>query len=217
MSQLIFSRSDGSSNEWPNPQRRKEVGRDHTAGNRLRLTLAAEVEGGIAVDCKLFEYVILVTPVQVVCRGYGKLGYPREALRGRHMPNLHQLSGILIRKRAQQHGIHHTKDRGVCSDAQCQYYDRDRRESGALGQNAQTIFEILQQGSHQLLLLTTGFVLRSEHPNRNMHMPWQFPRAYANENKTDLVWTRRDADCNYSILELSRPKMNTEGCGLEAV
>jgi hypothetical protein len=42
-----------------------------------------------------------------------------------------------------------------------------------------------------------------------MHISCQLAHSYANENKPDFVWTRRGADCNCSILGMSRPNTNS--------
>src|ERR1700690_1293597 len=96
MSKLVFSGGNRTTEKRADAQYRKEIGGDDAAGDRLRLSFAAQVDDGVTVDRKLVEDVVLIAPVQVVCRGDGKLSHSWKAFCRRHMPHLHQSSGILV-------------------------------------------------------------------------------------------------------------------------
>ncbi len=57
----------------------------------------------------------------------------------------HQLAGLRIGERIQQHSVHHGEERRVGADPQRKGQDGDEREAGILGQNAQAIGHILGQ------------------------------------------------------------------------
>jgi hypothetical protein len=59
-----------------------------------------------------------------------------------------QLAGIAIGQRAEQHRVHRAEDRGVGSDSQGEREDDDAGEGRALGQAAEAVAEILQEGIH---------------------------------------------------------------------
>ena len=61
----------------------------------------------------------------------------------------HDARRIRKRKRAQQHSVHDSENRGIRADSEREGQNGDGRKTRVLGENAEAVSQILQQSAHQ--------------------------------------------------------------------
>jgi hypothetical protein len=134
-------------------ERSEEVAADLVGGNLFRRV--AEADGGFSererdVGDEIGENgpVSAQTVVDVDAVGVHRVAGVSDAIR--HMPvrEIEELIRLAHRKRAQQHGIHHTENSRVGSNAKCERHDNGKRKGGNFAQLTQRIANILEQRVH---------------------------------------------------------------------
>ena len=133
---------------------------------RMLGRLIAILQGAVAshIPGHRFERVRLLPPVreigsrrQFAVHAAVAIGQPHDAL------------GIRVRKRFDQRRAHHTEDRGVHSDTQCQSHHRNRREHRVAPQSADRIANVLRQPFGPRPLPHLARLLR--HPRQVAELP----------------------------------------------
>ena len=119
------------------------VAGDHESRQRLRIAVAGDVRSPSLIRGHRCEGVIPIAPVGEVRRS--KPLRFREAARSVIGPQLHELLGVSIRQRPEEHRAQHAEHGGVRADADREREEGDDGEAGRAAEDAGTDGEILTQ------------------------------------------------------------------------
>ena len=115
-----------------NTKHRKEATTHERGANRLRFSVASDVETGAMVEGHLLEDIILFLPIEEVRCGDREARHSGETRLGRDMPELDEAIRIAERQGLQQDGVDHAEDGGIGANTEGHDEDGNQGKAGAL-------------------------------------------------------------------------------------
>ena len=112
---LLFLRKENTAQLGLDAQHGKETRGDRGALHALRQAAGGDVEAVAGDGGDVRKALVQLTEIRKLRRGNPVL-IVRQPDAHKLRPKLHQMVGMLIRERTQQHGVHHAEDGGVGAD-----------------------------------------------------------------------------------------------------
>src|ERR1700730_15358145 len=130
-SRLIVISHKAAARAGMNAQQGEKISRNLRPCNRLWLPHTFQVEAAESDGCHLLEYMVLATPVEIICRRNYESRNAWETLLRRSMPDHREAPRVRKWKRAQHNSIDRTENRGDDPDSERQCEHSNSREAFA--------------------------------------------------------------------------------------
>src|SRR6185437_269346 len=148
LARLVLLRREYAPIERLHAKHRKEVRGDLAGADRLWLAVPGDVVCAKLIKRHPLKHGVLLLPIEKVRGGDRELCHAGKSRLRRNMPEAYQAIGLREGKRLQKYGVHHAEDGRIRANTERHDDDRNRCESGALGQVAQGEFQVSQELGH---------------------------------------------------------------------